>query len=731
MFRLPFLLVFGCMFILQSCGTIPKVITPYPGMVIRESCTIKTDTFYFPGADSLDLPVLTIKGDHITVDFAGAVFAGTADPGRPDRFKGLCILVDGGNDIKLKNLSVKGYKVALMARETDSLVIEKSDFSYNYRPRLYSWREREDLSDWLSYHHNEKDEWLRYGAGIYLKNCDHALVREVRITGNQNGLLMNGCNDGLFYNNTIHFNSGLGIGMYRSSGNRIMHNKLDWNVRGHSPGFYRRGQDSAGILCYEQSSNNIFAYNSATHSGDGFFLWAGQQTMDSGEGGCNDNLLFGNDFSWAPTNGIEVTFSRNQLINNKMVGCRYGIWGGYSYETVISGNEIRGNEFGIAIEQGQDNTIVNNLISDGKLGLQLWARSEQPADWAYALARDVSSRNYLIDTNCFLRLKKPLQISQTRGMSLHANRFFGYESWLDENAGNEFSLNTGNHLDPGSDAHADTLGCLGFDPKWRVEPMPDGMDTRLPDDALKGTDYILVNEWGPYDFGYPSVWLRTVEGDRYTFLLLGPQGDWKLDRAAGWASVNQQTGSFPATIIAEKEPGARVLELDFTCLGTPFRDIFGNKVERGEPFPFRFCRVEPRWTWNVAWHNYGNSLDPIADSEALIELRHTIPAATDSRPELHYAWWGAPAFVVDEERFFTFAEALLEDFPEGEYTLLVSSDDGVRVWLDGNLVLDRWNIHEPVTDEVPLKLGGKHRIEVAHFEAGGFSTLSARLEKRS
>ena len=31
-----------------------------------------------------------------------------------------------------------------------------------------------------------------------------------------------------------------------------------------------------------------------------FFLWAGQTTMDTGEGGCNDNTLIdGNDFSYA------------------------------------------------------------------------------------------------------------------------------------------------------------------------------------------------------------------------------------------------------------------------------------------------------------------------------------------------------------------------------------------------------------------------------------------------
>ena len=44
--------------------------------------------------------------------------------------------------------------------------------------------------------------------------------------------------------------------------------------------------------------------------------------MDTGQGGCNDNLLYGNDFSHAPTNGIEATFSRNAfgIIHEHLVG---------------------------------------------------------------------------------------------------------------------------------------------------------------------------------------------------------------------------------------------------------------------------------------------------------------------------------------------------------------------------------------------------------------------------
>ena len=302
-----------------------------PGLKITRSCRIK------PGAVRLEAPteiqtgsgyagLIVIAGNDLVVDFQDAALHSTADPTRPDLFTGLAILVQGQN-ITIKNARVHGFKIGLLAYGTAELTLENCDFSYNYRPRLRSIREREDFSDWLSYHQNDRNEWLRYGAGIYLDSCSGATVRDCRITGNQNALLMTRSNDGLFYNNTFQLNSGLGIGLYRSSRNRVMHNRLDWNVRGYSHGFYQRGQDSAALLCYEQSNENIFAFNSATHSGDGFFLWAGKTTMDTGAGGCNDNIIFGNDFSYAPTNGVEVTFSRNRIQGNLIRECTYGIWG--------------------------------------------------------------------------------------------------------------------------------------------------------------------------------------------------------------------------------------------------------------------------------------------------------------------------------------------------------------------------------------------------------------------
>ncbi|HEY8783268.1 MAG TPA: right-handed parallel beta-helix repeat-containing protein [Mucilaginibacter sp.] len=402
---------FFLLFCISASKAQTGAISLYKGIVITHSVTIKNKVYHFNGADSLSMAPVVIKGDNITVDFNGAVLDGSFNPGNPDKFKGTGVIIKSGRNITLKNITVKGFKVGVMAQGINSLKIKGGNFSYNFRQHLNSTRQKEDLADWQSYHHNEKDEWLRFGAGIYLRNCDSVDIQNNSITEGQCGLMMTNCNDGLVYNNNFSFNSGIGIGMYRSCRNRIMYNKLDWNVRGFSFGVYYRGQDSAGILVFEQCNNNVFAYNSVTHSGDGFFLWAGQTTIDSGEGGCNDNLIFSNNFSYAPTNAVEITFSRNKVINNIMHDCWHGIWGGFSYNTIIANNDFADNLSAIAIEHGKDNIIDQNTFQGDKVGVELWSNPKRPKDFGYLQKRDTRSINYSVSNNTFTDVKNIFNIN--------------------------------------------------------------------------------------------------------------------------------------------------------------------------------------------------------------------------------------------------------------------------------------------------------------------------------
>ncbi len=269
----------------------------HSGQVITRSARVLRRTYRISG--------VVIRGDNMTVDFAGATLQGTpADT---------AIRIDGGKNVRIIQARARGYKVGILARGTRNLTLEDNDLSYNWKPRLFSLVEHESLVDWLSFHHNEKDEWLRFGAAIYLADVAGGKIVENGAVQGMNGLLVVRSNGLSIRGNNFSFNSGLGVGLYRSSYDTIVHNWIDYNVRGYSHGFYSRGQDSADLLIYEQSSHNVIAHNSLTHGGDGVFLWAGQTTMDSGSGGANDNLIDQNDVSYATANGVEATFSRTRL----------------------------------------------------------------------------------------------------------------------------------------------------------------------------------------------------------------------------------------------------------------------------------------------------------------------------------------------------------------------------------------------------------------------------------
>lgn len=739
-----------------------------PGLLLSKSCNIKPDTYRFEPVLDIQAgepyrPLITIAGNDLVVDFQNAELRSTADPARPDLFVGLAIEVRGRN-ITIKNARVHGFKVALLAHDAPGLTVEDSDFSYNYRPRLRSTREREDFSDWLSYHQNDRNEWLRYGAGIYLDSCPNATVRACRITGNQNALLMTRCNDGLFFNNNFSFNSGIGIGLYRSNRNRVAHNRLDWNVRGYSHGFYQRGQDSAALLCYEQSNGNFFGFNSATHSGDGFFLWAGQSTMDTGTGGCNDNVVFGNNFSYAPTNGVEVTFSRNRIHGNLIRECTYGIWGGYSYESVFVGNFIVGCQTGIAIEHGQNDTIQLNYFEGDSTAIHLWARAEQPADWGYAQTRDTRSRDALIDRNVFLRVSTPLKISASQNIAVNGeNLFSGFKTILETPTPNEnlkflrndiygsraqiervwahpelaaYAKLNGSHNDQQPPNPYAPLNVLEGE---LVEPdsLPGGQNTELPTDLPAGRQNILIDEWGPYDFKRPQVFLanisETPDGTTtYTLQLLGPPGGWQIVQKEGIDATDQDGGSLPATITVRRASGAEVVWMELEYKGRrDFSDQFGRVVPAGTPHRFAFQRFEKKLDWKVQFFNLSDELSKIVQAWKksplpLSEELGQTPVVEKTVQDLYFAWWGSPAEGVQADHFATISTTTFDIAP-GHYLLELTSDDGARLYVDGKRLIDHWDIHEPAVDEIEVELGGTHTIRIEHFEAGGFGTLDFRM----
>ncbi|MBI5476480.1 MAG: right-handed parallel beta-helix repeat-containing protein [Ignavibacteriales bacterium] len=689
----------------------------HAGLVITNSVTVKPQVYFLSPPPSTDSSVITIRGDNITVDFAGATLRGENEDEYPDNYSGVAIRIEGGKNIRIINAHIHGYKVAILARGTENLELIDNDVSYNWKPRLFSLTEHESLLDWLSFHHNEKDEWLRYGAGIYLSSVNGGVIRNNICVQGMNGVLITRSNNLQITDNNFSFNSGLGIGLYRSCNNEITYNKLDYNVRGYSHGFYNRGQDSANLLLYEQSSNNVIAYNSATHGGDGFFLWAGQTTMDSGKGGSNDNLLYGNDFSFAPANGIEATFSRNSFIANRLAGSDYGIWGGYSYESKIAGNQFENNRVGVAIEHGQDNSIIANRFHGDTTAVSLWATPISPSDWGYPKYRDTRSRDYRIEKNIFEGNKRGTKVLNTSGVALLNNL------WMNVDTTTIFRDTANFHI--AGNIQSDSISETKIDiPKeyLALAPKTDSRNGIIPASPLSQMDRsaIIVDEWGPFDYQSPKLWpVKSLHELPIRLRTLGPKGKWSVIQKHGIEMVSAVDGKIGDTIIVtplKDSVGNWLLTLDYQ--GESTISPRGKVNEAGIPYQFSFEHFEPAIDWDVRFFAWTDSTDPQNKYEAFNQLLGTQPILIQQVPRLDYEWYRPKFQELPQERF-TFEANGSVALEEGTYTLRTISDDGVRVWVDDSLAIDNWSQHGSKLDYTTIT-GGKHRLRVQYFQIDGW-----------
>jgi parallel beta-helix repeat protein len=676
----------------------------------------------------MDSAVITIRGDNITVDFAGATMAGAALDANPDMAEGVAIRVEGGSNVRIVNARIRGYKVGIIARGTRGLSLIDNDLSYNWKPRLYSLIEHESLIDWLSFHKNEKDEWLRYGAGAYLSDVSAGEIRGNTGTQGMNGLMLVRTNGLRILSNNFSFNSGAGIGLYRSSGNTIMHNRVDYNVRGYSEGFYRRGQDAADLLMYEQSNKNIVAYNSMTHGGDGLFLWAGQSTMDTGVGGANDNLFYGNDFSFAPANGIEATFSRNTFIGNYIEGSEYGMWGGYSYGSLVLSNRFVDNRTGIAIEHGQNDSIIANIFTGDSTAIRVWADSIEPSDWGYPKHRDTRSMSYVIDGNLIGRARVGVRAANTSRLSVVNNRFVGVDSptVLRDTSGYSYVGNT---------TAADAPWPRRFlrPPKELVgtvpDPIKDAFMPSRPDTSLAGhpRSAIIVDDWGPYDWRSPKLWpVDSTHGNPFRLRTIGPPGRWRVVSRRGVASLSAETGVIGDTISVTAKPDSiGDWELTLEYAGTSTVSPRGAELRAGAPYSFSYSRFEPTINWTTKFYRWTDSTgDPRKRPDAMNSLARTPPILTAQLPRLDYEGYREIPGLPREN--FALEASGSVDLAPGEYTLRTISDDGVRVWVDSVLVIDNWAPHESALDFAPLA-GGHHDIRVQYYQGDGWYELRLNI----
>lgn len=695
------------------------------GIVIKSDVRIKPGVWRVTGGG--DEGVLIVKRKGVTIDFNGAELVGCPEGAERDTFTGIGVVCVGCDGVTIRNARIGGFKTAILVEKSDGVVIEDCDLSHNYAQRLKSTPEREDGSDWLWPHENDDDQWRKnYGGGIYMKECAKATVRRCKGYGSQNGLLLARVTDSDIYDNDFSFNSGWGLAMWRSCKNRVTHNKFDWCVRGYSHGVYWRGQDSTGILFFEQCSDNYFGWNSATHGGDGFFLYAGNETMRrTGKGGCNGNTLYKNDFSHAVANGIEATFSDdNKFIENICNDCQHGFWLGYSYNNEVVGNEVKDCAgAGIAWEHASDNLIEGNLFANNPVAVDLWWDYDKDLiETPYGERHNTACEKNRVKNNCFNRDKVAIRLREAKATRIEGNCFMAVGTPVSEDDKCAGTKRENNITLPETARAITMIVSIGVRERHFEPPRTEGsMDAFLPEGTLRGRQYILIDEWGPYDFKKPKVWPSVIAaGGKGTFYVYGPESEGDAGRftvkgVPDAISVSPGSGHIPGQFTVSAEaPGLHTFELEIAAGGETLR-------ARGS-----LLNVE----WTVEYFYWDRARDPREDQAAWDRLMKSTPVHTVVLDALGFSWGGGPpAEGLNADYFGTRATAALR-LPAGKYQFTTVSDDGIRLWVDDKLAIDNWTWHAPTEDRAELTLkAGSHHFKIEHFEINGHAALSFAMKR--
>jgi hypothetical protein len=89
--------------------------------------------------------------------------------------------------------------------------------------------------------------------------------------------------------------------------------------------------------------------------------------------------------------------------------------------------------------------------------------------------------------------------------------------------------------------------------------------------------------------------------------------------------------------------------------------------------------------------------------------------------------WGnsSPAPGLIPEDHFSARWTRTMYFPPGSYRLWAAADDGVRIWLDGNRLIDEWHLaaNSAYSADVLNLVEGQHTLKVEYYEEAGLAKV--------
>jgi len=107
-----------------------------------------------------------------------------------------------------------------------------------------------------------------------------------------------------------------------------------------------------------------------------------------------------------------------------------------------------------------------------------------------------------------------------------------------------------------------------------------------------------------------------------------------------------------------------------------------------------------------------------------------VPVLVRNEPNVSFDWgYGAPAAGLPADGFSA-RWTRGQNFQEGSYRFYVHVDDGLRLWVDGRLLIDQWHLSAPTTYQAEVYLtAGDHSLRVEYYEHTGLALAQLWWER--
>lgn len=454
-----------------------------------------------PGSDGI---IRINNAENIILDGSGVVLDGGSDAG-------YMIKINNSSNIEIRNFElITNYKYAIYITNSDSIKIHDNTCNWN----------KVDSSGWINV-------WANYsqalGGGVMMYNVQQAEIWDNEMRYQNDGVALYHCDSIIIWDNLFNWNTSFGIRMFFTDYCHIHHNNCS-----HVNRPFTDPSDCAALLMIV-SNENLVEYNNLEASGDGVFL--GQYEYSSTP---NNNVFLYNECSFSPHNAIEATFADGNIYKHNVCNySHYGMWLGYSFNSIVDSNEVIGNQnSGIAIDRGYNNSFTGNVISENPWGFELWEGSTIPG------YENQYSSDYQIHNNVLEGNRVAVKSSNTEHLVMYGNTIVHNEDGIliegsateDTIMGNFFKNSTFYHIENKSAADIYALNNTFFAPDQEY------IECKIfdeNDDPGKGE---VIFE--PFSFGNPV----TVSNDLVADMTESP---------AQWYAYAETSGCFDSTLYTE------------------------------------------------------------------------------------------------------------------------------------------------------------------------------------